>query len=80
MEARNFYQPESCQLGGIYFIKEDSPDPNSNYTRVEFISYRPHPGEVVVKQGEMLKVVHRTFLYACRGANGKASRSDPSYP
>jgi len=80
MEGKNYYQPESCRFGGEYFIKEDSPDADSAYTRVEFISYRPHPGEVVVKQGETLLVVHRTFLYACRRANGITGESGSALP
>jgi len=64
MNNNGFYRPERCQEGEEYFILEEDNLPKVEYKIVEFVSYRPHPGELVIKEDGVARVIYRRQLYA----------------
>jgi hypothetical protein len=64
MKANGYYQPESCQKGRIYFVYDENNSTGNMYKKVEFLDYRPHPGELVIKEDGVTKVIHRRLLYS----------------
>ncbi len=64
MEINGYYQPESCQKGRIYFIRDENNSTAAKYKMVEFIDYRPHPGELLIKENGVTRAIHRRLLYS----------------
>ena len=64
MEINGYYHPESCQKGRIYFVREENNSTTNKYKKVEFLDYRPHPGELLIKEDGVKKVIHRRTLYS----------------
>ena len=64
MEMNGYYQPESCQEGRVYFVREENNSTVNKYKKVEFLDYRPHPGELLIKEDGVKKVIHRRLLYS----------------
>jgi hypothetical protein len=38
--------------------------PESKYKKVEFLDYRPHPGEMLIKENGVIKVIKRKLLFS----------------
>ncbi len=64
MNKNEYYAPDSCREGQVYFIRDESNSPDFKYKEVEFLDYRPHPGELVIKEDGVVKVIHRRLLYS----------------
>ena len=64
MEINGYYHPESCQKGRVYFVREENNSTTNKYKKVEFLDYRPHPGELLIKEDRLIKVIHRRTLYS----------------
>jgi len=69
MEQDRYIQPDSCELDKSYYIKTNGKDSEVSYQEVRFISYRPHPAEVLIHDGEKPRVIHRCILYAKESKN-----------
>ena len=69
MEMNGYYQPESCQKGQAYFIYDENNSTGNKYKKVEFVDYRPHPGELLIKENGVTKVIHRKLLYTRNNGN-----------
>jgi len=67
METNGYYLSESCISGSEYYLKIKSNNGISNYKKVVFLSYRPHPGEVLVRDGNKSRMVYRSDLFARMG-------------
>lgn len=64
MEVNGYYQPESCQKGRVYFVRKENSSTVNKYKKVEYLDYRPHPGELLIKEDGITKVIHRRTLYS----------------
>lgn len=64
MDTNGYYHPESCQKGRIYFVREENNSTTNKYKKVEFLDYRPHPGELLIKEDGLIKVIQRRTLYS----------------
>jgi hypothetical protein len=64
MNKNGFYRPERCQTGEEYFIMKEKNSTKVEYKHVEFVSYRPHPGELVIREDGVARVIYRRQLYA----------------
>jgi len=71
MEQNGYYQPVTCIPGERYYMKNDKQKTPTQYKRVEFISYRPHPAEVVIREGKKPRVIHRAYLFQKNGNQSK---------
>ena len=71
MEQDKYIQPDSCEMDRSYYIKTNGKGSESSYQEVRFLSYRPHPAEVLIHDGEKPRVIHRCILYA-KGSNNKS--------
>jgi len=71
MELNGYYLSESCISGSEYYLKIKSNNGISNYKKVVFLSYRPHPGEVLVRDGNKSRMVYRSDLFTRKIGNGK---------
>ena len=69
MEMNGYYQPESCCRGGIYFIRYENDSTPDKYKKVKFLDYRPHPGELLITEDGVIKVIHRKQLYSRRNGS-----------
>jgi hypothetical protein len=68
-----YTQPDTCLIGGRYYLKS-CPNGNANrFSEVTFVGYRPHPGEVVVDDGSGPRVVHRLYLYVSKQPEARGS-------
>ena len=63
MGHSRYSQPESCRVGENYYGKIDQNGSGASYQPVRFLGYRPHPGEVLVHDGQRPRVIHRYYLY-----------------
>ena len=64
MDMNGYYHPKSCQKGRVYFVREENNSTTNKYKKVEFLDYRPHPGELLIKEDGVKKVIHRRTLYS----------------
>ena len=64
MSGNDCYLPRSYNLGENYFIKVKNDDGIAELNMVVFISYRPHPGEVLVRDGNKTRMVYRSELFS----------------
>ena len=64
MNKNGFYRPESCREGEEHFIMKEKDSTKVEYKHVEFVSYRPHPGELVTREDGVARVIYRRQLYA----------------
>ncbi len=71
MNKDRYIQPGSCRTNGIYYLKIIDKGGKARYLEVKFLSYRPHPAEVVVHDGDHTRVIHRRFLYSKESDNGR---------
>ena len=67
MQTENYFQPDSCIPGKVYFIKTKYSDSTSEYKSVRFVGYCPHPAEVIIREGSRNKVIHRIYLLEKNG-------------
>lgn len=67
MQTENYFQPDTCIPGKVYFVKIENTDSTSNYLSVKFVSYCPHPAEVIIRDGDRTKVIHRIYLLQKNG-------------
>ena len=74
MEMNGYYLPESCISGSEYYLKIKSNNEFSEYERVIFLSYRPHPGEVLVMYGNRSRMVYRSDLFTRQVGKVKPER------
>ena len=63
MKNNGYCTPETCHEGREYFIKDKSVLQDDKYLQVEFLGYRPHPGEVVIKAQGKVRVIHRRLIF-----------------
>ena len=63
MENNGYCSPESYQVGEVYFIRDKSASTDDKYIPVKFLSYRPHPAELVIKEKGLARVIHRRLLF-----------------
>ena len=64
----NFKNPDSFVEGNTYFWRQLSLDQIPISRKVEFINYRPHPGEVAIRWRKKIKVIHRRYLFQENGS------------
>ena len=64
MNKNGFYRPESCRKEEKYYIEDDENSKDVEYKPVEFVSYRPHPGELLIRENGVARVIYRRQLYA----------------
>ena len=64
MNNNGFYRPESCRVGEEYYIGKEDNSNNVEYKPVQFVSYRPHPGELLIREDGISTVIYRRQLYA----------------
>ena len=64
MNKNGFYRPERCRKEEEYYIEDDENSKDVEYKTVEFVSYRPHPGELVIREDGVARVIYRRQLYA----------------
>jgi hypothetical protein len=64
MNINGFYRPERCQIGEEYFIWEENNSPIIEYKTAVLVSYRPHPGELLIREDGVTRVIYRRHLYA----------------
>jgi hypothetical protein len=64
MEKNGYYLPDSCLAGNDYYLKIKSNSEFSEYRKVIFMSYRPHPAEVLIRDREKPRMVYRSDLFA----------------
>jgi len=62
MKTKGYYQPESYQKRLVYFAYDENNSTENKYKKVEFLGYRPHPGELLIKDNGVIKVIHRKLL------------------
>ena len=63
MGQARYIQPESCSIGKYYYLQTTSNGNLPDYKKVRFIGYRPHPAEVLVQDGNRIRVIHRRALF-----------------
>ena len=78
MNQDHYRQPKSCQADGIYYLKISGSNGKAEYKKVRFLSYRPHPAEVLVHDGQRPRVIHRRFLFIKVSGNGKCDKGQPA--
>ncbi len=64
MKKNGYYLPGSYMAGSEYFLKIKSNSEFLEFRRVIFLGYRPHPGEVTIREGNRSRMVYRSDLYA----------------
>ena len=74
MNANRYQRPEKYRTGELYFIQEKKSSVECSFMEVEFLSYRPHPGELVIKENGVARVIHRRLLFS-RVSNGQKKQS-----
>ena len=71
MGQERYFQPESCEIDKNYYIKTNGNGMGVVYQQVRFLSYRPHPAEVLIHDGDKIRVIHRSILFVKRSSNGE---------
>ena len=71
MGQEEYFQPESCELDKNYYLKTNGSTTGLVYRQVRFLSYRPHPAEVIIADGDKIRVIHRSMLFAKESSNGE---------
>ena len=71
MGQEGYFQPESCELDKKYYIKTNANGIGEVYQQVRFLSYRPHPAEVLIQDGDKIRVIHRSILFVKESSNGE---------
>ena len=66
MEKNRYCLPDSCLAGNEYYLRIKSNSEFSEYRKVIFLSYRPHPAEVMVREGNRSRMVYRSDLFTRR--------------
>ena len=64
MEVNGYYRPENWLEGQTYYIRDENNSNGNKYKKVKFLDYRPHPGELLIKEDGVAKVIHRRLLYS----------------
>jgi len=67
MEKNGYCLPDSCLAGNEYYLRIKSNSEFSEYRKVLFLSYRPHPAEVMVREGNRSRMVYRSDLFTRLG-------------
>jgi hypothetical protein len=67
MHHENYFQPDTCIPGKLYYIKVKYNGSTTNYESVKFVGYCPHPAEVIVRNDGKIKVIHRVYLLQKNG-------------
>jgi hypothetical protein len=62
VENNGYYLPDSCIEGETYYVRDDYTAMVNSYQPVIFLSYRPHPGEVLIKENGEIRVMQRRYL------------------
>ena len=70
MGQEKYIQPDRCEIDRSYYIKLNGEGSEASYQAVRFVSYRPHPAEILIHDGEKSRVIHRRILYAKESNNG----------
>ena len=63
MKKNGYYWPETCKSGQGYYLKIISDTGKPIFRSVIFLDYRPHPGEVLVRDGKVTRKVYRLDLF-----------------
>lgn len=77
MAQGRFIQPDSCEIDKQYYLRSNGNGSGVLYKEVRFLSYRPHPAEVLIHDGVKPRVIHRCFLFERVPGNGQDGRSVP---
>ncbi len=67
MKKNGYCLPGSCLAGSEYYLKIKSNSEVTVFKRVIFLSYRPHPGEVMIREGNRSRMVYRSDLFTRLG-------------
>ena len=67
MQYENYFQPDTLIQGKLYYVKTTYSDLPIELLPVMFVDYRPHPAEVLVREGSRTKVIHRVNLLQKNG-------------
>jgi hypothetical protein len=71
MGRYKYLLPDSCQRGTQYYLRMNNRVKPGEYKKVLFLAYRPHPGELVVQDGDCARVIYRADLFLRKEDNGK---------
>jgi hypothetical protein len=63
MKGNGYLRPSSFANDEKYFLKRVGPASGEYYSEVEFVSYRPHPAEILIRDGKRTRVVHREDIF-----------------
>ena len=63
MAQELYIQPASLTRKGIYYRKINKNGSEAVFQQVTFLSYRPHPAEILIHDGEKPRVIHRRCVY-----------------
>lgn len=67
MKNNDYYLPDSCLAGCEYYLKIKSNSEVPEFKRVIFLGYRPHPAEVMIREGNRSRMVYRSDLFTRLG-------------
>jgi hypothetical protein len=67
MKKNGYYLPGSCRAGNEYFLRTKSNSEIPEFRRVIFLGYRPHPAEVIIREGNKSRMVYRSDLFTRLG-------------
>ena len=62
-----YFQPETFLVGGKYYLRKAKNGRGIEFQEVELIGYRPHPGELLVRDSAGSRKIYRLDLYQKEG-------------
>jgi len=63
MSNQEFIQPDRWEIGRKYYLRLNKNGSGVSYQAVKLMSYRPHPAELIIYDGEKKRMVHRRVLF-----------------
>jgi hypothetical protein len=63
MRKNGYYPVCSFKRKKKYFLRIITDSGVTFYRRVEFWNYRPHPGEITIKDGDTLRMAYRSDVF-----------------
>ena len=67
MKNNGYYLPDSCREGNEYYLRIKLNSEIQEYKKVIFLGYRPHPAEVMIREGNRSRMVYRSDLFTRLG-------------
>ena len=71
MSQETYIQPASCVKDQYYYLKVSGNGREAKYLVVRFVGYRPHPAEILIDDGNQIRMVHRSLLFIKHRADGR---------